>query len=147
MRKILVIHGPNLNLLGSREPSIYGYLTLAKINQMLKADARKSKATLVIKQSNHEGQIVDLIGTAAKNKFQGILINPAAYTHTSVAVRDAIAACGLAVVEVHLSNIYSREEFRHKSLISPVVCGTVLGFGAKSYTLGLAALLDLIPIK
>jgi 3-dehydroquinate dehydratase II len=147
MRKILVIHGPNLNLLGTREPSIYGRLTLAKINQMLKADARKSKATLVIKQSNHEGQIVDLIGSALKNKFQGILINPAAYTHTSVAVRDAIAACGLAVVEVHLSNIYSREEFRHKSLISPVASGTILGFGAKSYTLGLAALLDLIPLK
>jgi 3-dehydroquinate dehydratase II len=147
MRKILVIHGPNLNLLGTREPSIYGRITLDKINRMLKADARKSKVTLVIRQSNHEGQIVDLIGSALKNKFQGILINPAAYTHTSVAVRDAIAACGLIVVEVHLSNIYSREEFRHKSLISPVVSGTILGFGAKSYALGLAALLDLIPRK
>lgn len=147
MKKILVIHGPNLNLLGTREPGIYGHLTLAKINQMLKTDAKKSKANLVIKQSNHEGQIVDFIGRAKKNKFQGILINPAAYTHTSVAVRDAVAACGLSVVEVHLSNIYSREEFRHKSLISPVASGTVLGFGAKSYTLGLAALLDLIPEK
>ena len=147
MRKILVIHGPNLNLLGTREPGIYGRITLAKINQMLKAEAKKSKASLVIKQSNHEGQIVDLIGRAKKNKFQGILINPAAYTHTSVAVRDAIAACGLIVVEVHLSNIYSREEFRHKSLISPVANGTILGFGPKSYTLGLAALLDLIPVK
>lgn len=147
MRKILVIHGPNLNLLGTREPGIYGRLTLAKINQMLKADAKKSKASLVIKQSNHEGQIVDFIGRAKINKFQGILINPAAYTHTSVAVRDAVAACGLSVVEVHLSNIYSREEFRHKSLISPVASGTILGFGAKSYTLGLAALLDLIPAK
>ena len=147
MRKILVIHGPNLNLLGTREPGIYGRLTLAKINQMLKTAAKKSKASLVIKQSNHEGQIVDFIGRAKKNKFQGILINPAAYTHTSVAVRDAVAACGLNVVEVHLSNIYSREEFRHKSLISPVASGTILGFGAKSYTLGLAALLDLIPAK
>ncbi len=147
MKKILVIHGPNLNLLGTREPSIYGHLTLAKINQMLKAQAKKAKVTLVIKQSNHEGQIVDLIGRALKNKFQGILINPAAYTHTSVALRDAVAACGLNVVEVHLSNIYSREEFRHKSLISPVVKGTILGFGAKSYTLGLAALVDLINIK
>ena len=147
MKKILVIHGPNLNLLGTREPGIYGRLTLAKINQMLKRDAKESKASLVIKQSNHEGQIVDFIGRAKKNKFQGILINPAAYTHTSVAVRDAIAACGLSVVEVHLSNIYSREEFRHKSLISPVASGTILGFGAKSYTLGLAALLDLIPAK
>ncbi len=147
MKKVLVIHGPNLNLLGTREPVIYGRLTLAKINQMLKTQAKKAKAALVIKQSNHEGAIVDLIGGAKKNKFKGILINPAAYTHTSVAVRDAIAACGLIVVEVHLSNIYSREEFRHKSLISPVVCGTILGFGAKSYTLGLAALLDLIPTK
>ncbi|MDP2831392.1 MAG: type II 3-dehydroquinate dehydratase [Candidatus Omnitrophota bacterium] len=147
MKKILVIHGPNLNLLGTREPGIYGRLTLAGINQMLKADAKRNKASLVIKQSNHEGQIVDLIGRAKKNKFQGILINPAAYTHTSVAVRDAVAACGLSVVEVHLSNIYSREEFRHKSLISPVASGTILGFGAKSYTLGLAALLDLIPTK
>lgn len=145
--KILVIHGPNLNLLGTREPAIYGRLTLANINQLLKTEAKKSKVTLIIKQSNHEGQIVDLIGQAKKNKFQGILINPAAYTHTSVALRDAVAACGLKVVEVHLSNIYSREEFRHKSLISPVANGTVLGFGAKSYTLGLAALIDLINLK
>jgi len=147
MKKILVIHGPNLNLLGTREPGIYGRLTLDKINQMLKADAKKAKTSLVIKQSNHEGQIVDLIGRAKMNKFQGVLINPAAYTHTSVAIRDAVAACGLIVVEVHLSNIYSREEFRHKSLISPVASGTILGFGAKSYTLGLAALLDLISGK
>ena len=147
MKKILVIHGPNLNLLGTREPGIYGRLTLAQINQMLKVEAKKNKVNLLIKQSNHEGQFVDLIGRAKKNKFLGILINPAAYTHTSVAVRDAIAACGLSVVEVHLSNIYSREEFRHKSLISPVASGTILGFGAKSYTLGLAALLDLIPAK
>jgi len=147
MRKILVIHGPNLNLLGTREPAVYGRVTLAKINQMLKTQAKKDKAILVIRQSNHEGRIVDLIGNARKNKFQGILINPAAYTHTSVAVRDAIAACGLIVVEVHLSNIYSREEFRHKSLISPVAKGTIMGFGAKSYSLGLAALLDLIEAK
>lgn len=147
MKKILVIHGPNLNLLGTREPAIYGRLSLAKINQMLKTSAKKAGAVLMIKQSNHEGVIVDFIGKARKNKFQGILINPAAYTHTSVALRDAVSACGLPVVEVHLSNIYSREEFRHKSLISPVACGTVLGFGAKSYTLGLSALLDLISVK
>ena len=147
MLKILIIHGPNLNLLGKREPGIYGLATLAKINQALKIQAKKSKASLVIKQSNHEGEIVDFIGEAKKNKFQGILINPAAYTHTSVAVRDAVAACGLPVVEVHLSNIYSREEFRHKSLISPVAKGTILGFGAQSYYLGLAAILDLIVSK
>ncbi|MDD5059933.1 MAG: type II 3-dehydroquinate dehydratase [Candidatus Omnitrophica bacterium] len=144
MKKILVIHGPNLNLLGVREPDIYGRLTLEKINSMLKKEAKARKVNLVIKQSNHEGQIVDLIGHAKKNKFSAILINPAAYTHTSVAIRDAVAACGLSVVEVHLSNIHSREEFRHKSLISPVASGTILGFGAKSYTLGLAAILDLI---
>ncbi|MDD5129012.1 MAG: type II 3-dehydroquinate dehydratase [Candidatus Omnitrophica bacterium] len=147
MKKILVIHGPNLNLLGTREPAVYGRVTLIKINQMLKDQAKKEKAVLVIKQSNHEGEIVDLIGNAGKNKFQGILINPAAYTHTSVAVRDAIAACGLIVVEVHLSNIYSREEFRHKSLISPVAKGTIMGFGPKSYSLGLSAILDLIEVK
>lgn len=145
--KILVIHGPNLNLLGTREPTIYGNLTLAKINQLLKNQAKKLKVNLVIKQSNHEGAIVDLIGKAKKNKFQGILINPAAYTHTSVAIRDAVAASGLKVVEVHLSNIYSREEFRHKSLISPVASGSILGFGAKSYSLGLSALIDLINLK
>ncbi|MDD5097046.1 MAG: type II 3-dehydroquinate dehydratase [Candidatus Omnitrophica bacterium] len=147
MLKILVIHGPNLNLLGKREPGIYGVVTLAKINQMLKSQAKKDKVTLAIKQSNHEGQIVDFIQEAKQNKFQGILINPAAYTHTSVAVRDAVAACGLPVVEVHLSNIYSREEFRHKSLISPVAQGTILGFGAQSYLLGLAAICDLIESK
>ncbi len=145
MKKILVIHGPNLNLLGAREPQVYGRVTLDKINRMLKAQAKKAKVNLVIKQSNHEGRIVDLIGRAKINNFSGILINPAAYTHTSVAVRDAVVACGLIVVEVHLSNIYSREEFRHKSLISPVASGTILGFGAKSYALGLSALLDLIP--
>ncbi len=144
MKKILVIHGPNLNLLGTREPEVYGRITLDKINQMLKSVAKKRGASLVIKQTNLEGRIVDFIQQAKKNKFQGILINPAAYTHTSVAVRDAIAACGLITVEVHLSNIYSREEFRHKSLISPVAKGTILGFGAKSYTLGLEAILDLI---
>ncbi|MDD5166633.1 MAG: type II 3-dehydroquinate dehydratase [Candidatus Omnitrophica bacterium] len=142
-KKILVIHGPNLDLLGQREPNIYGRVTLSQINDSLKGLARKKKVTLNIKQSNHEGQIVDLIGKA-KSKYDGILINPAAYTHTSVAIRDAIAASGILTIEVHLSNIYSREEFRQKSLISPVVKGTILGFGAKSYILGLEALIDLI---
>lgn len=143
MRKILVIHGPNLHLLGKREPAIYGRVSLNQINNELKKAAKKHGVTLSIKQSNHEGEIVDLI-TKGKTKFSGLLINPAAYTHTSVAIRDAIAACGLLTIEVHLSNIYSREEFRHKSLISPVAKGTVLGFGPKSYILGLQALLDLI---
>jgi len=143
MKKVLVIHGPNLDLLGKREPKVYGKVTLKEINAGLTKIARKNKASLVIKQSNHEGEIVDLI-TGARNKFCALLINPAAYTHTSVAIRDAIAATGILTVEVHLSNIYSREEFRHKSLISPVSCGTILGFGAKSYYLGLEAILELI---
>ena len=143
-KRILVIHGPNLNLLGKREPVVYGKTTLPQINSALKVLASKLKVKLTIKQSNIEGEIVDFI-QGAKNKFNGILINPAAYTHTSVAIRDAISALDIPVVEVHLSNIYSREEFRHKSLISPVASGTILGFGAKSYTLGLTALLDLIP--
>jgi len=146
MKKILVIHGPNLNLLGKREPQIYGKTTLAQINQALERLARKNKVKLTIKQSNHEGEIVDLIGKT-KNKYDGILINPAAYTHTSVAIRDAILAAGVLTVEVHLSNIYSREEFRHKSLISPVAKGTILGFGPKSYLLGLEALLDLMNVR
>ncbi|MFH1190879.1 MAG: type II 3-dehydroquinate dehydratase [Candidatus Omnitrophota bacterium] len=141
MKRVLVIHGPNLNLLGKREPGVYGKTTLSQINSLLKALAAKLKVKLTIRQSNVEGEIVDFI-QGSKNKFAGILINPAAYTHTSVAIRDAIAAADIATVEVHLSNIYSREEFRHKSLISPVARGTILGFGAKSYTLGLAALLD-----
>jgi 3-dehydroquinate dehydratase-2 len=143
MKKILVIHGPNLNLLGQREPGIYGKVTLEAINDELKKIAKKKKVGLIIKQSNHEGEIVDMIGKA-KNKFAAIMINPAAYTHTSVAIRDALAACGVLAIEVHLSNIYTREEFRHKSLISPVVKGTIMGFGSKSYSLGLNALLDLL---
>jgi len=143
MKRILLLHGPNLNLLGKREPNIYGRVTLKQINDELKVIARKNKVSLTIVQSNHEGQIVDLIGKS-KNKYCGLLINPAAYTHTSVAIRDAIAACAIPTVEVHLSNIYAREEFRHKSLISPVVKGTITGFGAKSYSLGLEALLELV---
>ncbi len=143
MKKILVIHGPNLNLLGTREPGVYGKTTLAQINAGLKKAAARRKARLSVFQSNHEGEIVDRI-CAGKGSCDGILMNPAAYTHTSVAIRDAIAACGVPCVEVHLSNIYSREEFRHKSLISPVAKGTVMGFGPASYYLGLQALLDLI---
>ncbi len=143
MKKILVIHGPNLHLLGQREPHIYGKVTLKEINNELLKIAQKRKVTLTIKQSNHEGEIVDLIGKA-KLKYAGLLINPAAYTHTSVAIRDAILASGILTVEVHLSNIYSREEFRQKSLISPVVKGTIMGFGYKSYILGLEALIDLM---
>jgi len=143
MKRILVIHGPNLNLLGSREPKVYGTVTLKSIDAALRklAIARGVKITAV--QSNLEGAIVTII-QKSKGEFDGILINPAAYTHTSVAIRDAIAAVGTPTVEVHLSNIHSREEFRHTSLISPVAKGTVLGFGAKSYFLGFEALVDLL---
>jgi len=143
MKKILVIHGPNLNLLGTREPGVYGKVTLKRINAQLGKISKKRKTSLKIIQSNHEGAIVDAI-QKAKSKFDAILINPAAYTHTSVAIRDAIAASGILTIEVHLSNIYTREKFRHKSLISPVEKGTILGFGEKSYYLGLTALIDLL---
>lgn len=143
MKKILVIHGPNLNLLGKREPGVYGKVTLKQINQALEKLARKKKVLLKIAQSSHEGEIVELIGKA-RDKFAALLINPAAYTHTSVAIRDAILASGIPTVEVHLSNIYSREEFRQYSLISAVSCGQICGFGMNSYLLGLEALLDLL---
>ncbi len=146
MKKILVIHGPNLNLLGQREVDVYGKVTLAKINSGLKSMAAKKKVQLRIVQSSHEGEIVDLIGNA-KGKFDAILINPAAYTHTSVAIRDAISAVPVPCVEVHLSNIYQREEFRHTSLIAPVAKGQVCGFGAMSYILGMEAAIALAKSK
>ena len=142
MKKILVIHGPNLQLLGTRQPDIYGTADLAKINADLKKHAATRGVTLESFQSNHEGDIVERIGTA-KGRYDALLINPAAYTHTSIAIRDAIEACGLPAVEVHLSNIYAREPFRHQSLIAPVCRGQVSGFGPASYRLGLDALLTL----
>ena len=136
---ILVLHGPNLNLLGLREPGIYGSLTLAEINRLLESKAMELQAKVSSVQSNHEGVLVDAIhGALGKN--QGIVINAGAYTHTSVALRDAIAAVNLPTVEVHLSNIYRREDFRHHSYIAPVVIGQISGFGAQSYLLGLQAL-------
>jgi len=146
MHKILIIHGPNLNLLGTREPGVYGKVSIAKINREMAEIAKKSKVQIKIEQSNHEGEIVDLI-QKANGKFDVILINPAAYTHTSVAIRDAIAAVNVPTVEVHLSNIYAREEFRHTSLISPVAVGQVSGFGAESYFLGLEAAINIAKKK
>ena len=146
MKKILVIHGPNLDLLGKREPQIYGKVSLEKINREIKALAKKEKIALTIIQSNHEGQIVDVIGDARK-KYDVLIINPAAYTHTSVAIRDAIAAAGIKTIEVHLSNIYAREEFRQTSLIAPVCVGQISGFGANSYILAFWAALSLISSK
>lgn len=142
-KKILVLHGPNLNLLGKREPSLYGFATLQKINAHLKKIARKQKYTLLSYQSNVEGVLVTQIQKWAP-RIDGILINPAAYTHTSVAIRDALVAVGIPTVEVHLSNIYKREPFRKQSLISDVVDGQIVGFGPKSYELGLQALIQTI---
>ena len=143
MKKILVINGPNLNLLGKREPGVYGKTTLKDIENSMKALAKKLKLNLDFFQSSHEGEIVEKIGQSSK-AYKAIIMNPAAYTHTSVAIRDAVAACGLPVVEVHISNIYAREEFRHKSLIAPVAKGQISGFGADSYLLALRAVSSLI---
>lgn len=136
---ILILHGPNLNLLGRREPSIYGASTLADINQLLIAKALQLDVKVVIQQSNHEGELVTAIHHALDQQ-QGILINAAAYTHTSVALRDALVAVAIPTVEVHLSNIYRREEFRHHSWIAPIAIGQISGFGVQSYLLGLEAL-------
>ena len=136
---ILVLHGPNLNLLGRREPGIYGSVTLNDINRLLEEEGQKLQANVSTLQSNHEGVLVDAIHDAQAN-YQGIVINAGAYTHTSVAIRDAIAAVNLPTVEVHLSNIYRRESFRHHSFIAPVAIGQISGFGADSYRLGLQAL-------
>ena len=138
---VLVLHGPNLNLLGLREPEIYGSTTLAQINDSLKLDAGKLQIEVDCLQSNHEGVLVDAIHNA-RESHQGILINAGAYTHTSVAIRDALAGVMLPTVEVHLSNIYTREDFRHHSYIAPIAIGQISGFGADSYRLGLQALVN-----
>jgi 3-dehydroquinate dehydratase-2 len=140
--QILVLHGPNLNLLGVREPSIYGRETLDDINTRLKARAAQSNVELRIVQSNHEGVLVDELHAARLAGFNGILINPGAFTHYSYALRDAIAATDLPAVEVHLSNVHKREEFRHTSVLAPVCIGQVMGFGWRSYLLGLEGLLS-----
>lgn len=142
--KILVIHGPNLNLLGTRESDIYGTQTLEEINNLLGKLATELGIKLDIKQSNHEGKIVDLI---QKKDYDAIVINPAAYTHTSIAIRDAVSAIDIPTVEVHLSNIHQREEFRQKSLIAPVASGQISGFGHNSYLLGLRAAVAILNAK
>lgn len=141
--KILIIHGPNLALLGEREVAVYGKFTLDEINAALKELAAKKGVNIETVQLDGEGEIVEKIGKARK-EFAALVINPGAYTHYSVAIRDAIAAVGIPTIEVHLSNIYAREEFRHKSMIAPVAIGQISGFGVNSYLLGLRAAIDLL---
>ncbi|MBA7597484.1 3-dehydroquinate dehydratase 1 [subsurface metagenome] len=142
--KILIIHGPNLDLLGTREPEVYGKTTLAEIDKRIQNLAKEKGVEVRTIQSNHEGEIVEEISNSRED---ALVINPAAYTHTSVAIRDAIVARKIPTVEVHLSNIYAREEFRHKSLIAPVAIGQISGFGVDSYLLGLKAAISYLKKK
>ena len=143
---ILVIHGPNLNLLGTREPQTYGLTTLDQVNHNLQQEAQRLQVGLSCHQSNHEGALVDVIHQA-QGKYQGIIINAGAYTHTSIAIRDALSGVDIPTIEVHLSNIYRREEFRHHSYIAPIAIGQISGFGANSYILGLQALVNYLQSK
>ena len=140
--KILILHGPNLNLLGKREKSVYGRATLAGINRALKEEARRQKVAVEFFQSNHEGEIVEKL-QRADGRYAAIVFNPAGFTHTSVAIRDAVAAIRTPVVEVHLTNIQAREEFRRQSFVSPVARGVIFGFGTESYLLGLRGAINL----
>ena len=142
--KILVIHGPNLGMLGRREPEHYGTATLEEINRAAAGEAAEAGAETVFFQSNHEGALVDRILAAPDEGFAGIVINPAAYTHTSVALLDALRAVRLPAVEVHLSNVHSREEFRHRSMTAPACIGVIAGFGADGYLLAIRALVKYI---
>lgn len=143
MARILVLSGPNLHLLGSREPEVYGRMTLPQIHDLLRVEAAQGGHTIETRQTNHEGELVDWIGQAPGN-FDGILLNPAALAHSSVAIRDAVASVSIPTVEVHLTNVFAREEFRRTLVVAPAARGVVSGFGPSSYKLGLAALLELI---
>ena len=142
-KRILVLHGPNLNMLGRREPEVYGALTLEQLNAELVAQAAKLGVAVECRQTNHEGVLVDMI-QAADGAYDCIIINPAAFTHYSIAVRDALAAISTPAIEVHLSNIYRREEFRHHSVTAPVTVGQIAGFGSQGYILALYAAVDII---
>lgn len=144
-KNILLLHGPNLNLLGTREPDVYGTMTLDNVNAIIKDHVKSHKVELRIQQSNHEGELIDILHVS-RNWADGAVFNPGAYTHTSIALRDAIGAIELPVVEVHLSNTHAREAFRHKSLIAPVCIGQVMGFGWRSYILGMDALMGYLGV-
>lgn len=146
MISVLILHGPNLNLLGTREPEVYGQMTLAEINRRLIEQGQGLGLEVQAFQSNSEGALIDALH-AARQWAKGVVFNPGGYTHTSVALRDAVAAIDLPVVEVHLSNVQAREEFRHRSLIGPVCAGTIAGFGWQSYALGLTALAGILEKK
>lgn len=139
--KILVLHGPNLNLTGIREPEVYGSLTLDEINSRLIKEGLEHGVEVVCRQSNHEGELIDLLQDARK-WANGVVFNPGGFSHTSIALRDAVAAIGIPVIEVHMSNVYAREKFRHQSYISAVCKGKIVGFGWRSYSLGLSALIQ-----
>jgi 3-dehydroquinate dehydratase-2 len=143
MKKILVLHGPNLNLLGLREPEVYGRMTLAEIDQQLQLAGRELGLDVHAFQSNSEGTLIEAL-QLANQEDAGVILNPGGYTHTSVAIRDAIAAIEVPVIEVHLSNVYAREEFRHHSLVSAVCAGKISGFGWRSYWLALHALAKML---
>lgn len=141
--RVLVLHGPNLNLLGTREPGVYGRATLADVDRLIRDHARSLGVGVECRQSNHEGQLVDWLQAARRERFAGVVFNPGAFTHYSIALRDAVSAIDVPVVEVHLSNVHAREEFRRQSVIAPVARGQIAGFGPWSYCLGLDAVVAL----
>jgi len=143
-KAILVLHGPNLNLLGSREPAVYGRLTLAQVDREIKRYGQTRGVRVECCQSNHEGELIDLLQTAARKGFAAVVFNPGAFTHYSIALRDAVSAIALPVVEVHLSNVHAREEFRRRSVIAPAARGQISGFGLQSYLLGIDAALGVL---
>jgi 3-dehydroquinate dehydratase II len=147
IRAALVLHGPNLNLLGTREPTVYGRLSLAEVNRIVQAHGRRRGVRVECRQSNFEGELIGWLQGAEREGFAGIMLNPGAFTHYSIAVRDAVASITLPVVEVHLSNVHGREEFRRHSVIAAVARGQIAGFGPQSYCLGLDALLGLGDVQ
>jgi len=147
IRAVLVLHGPNLNMLGTREPAVYGHLTLAEVDRLVREHGRRRGVRVACRQSNVEGELIGWLQQAAREGFGGVVLNPGAFTHYSIAVRDAVASITLPVVEVHLSNVHGREEFRRHSVIAAVARGQIAGFGPRSYCLGLDALLGLEEVR